>query len=108
MSKKEPAVRYSADELRAMVARSGADKPPGRPPTNDEIERAAASDPDDDLSIDWSQIAVSLPRNKSGVFLRLDPEVLEHFRAAGPGHQTRINAVLRAYVEAQGGARRTG
>ena len=28
--------------------------------------------------------------------LRIDPDVLEHFNAKGPGWQTRINAVLRA------------
>jgi uncharacterized protein (DUF4415 family) len=27
--------------------------------------------------------------------LRLDPDVLEHFRASGPGWQSRINAALR-------------
>ena len=33
-------------------------------------------------------------RPKIAVKLRLDPEVLHHFRAAGPGWQTRINAAL--------------
>jgi uncharacterized protein (DUF4415 family) len=32
---------------------------------------------------------------KAQVTLRLDTEVLEHFKAGGPGWQTRINAVLR-------------
>jgi uncharacterized protein (DUF4415 family) len=32
---------------------------------------------------------------KKAVSLRLDPDVLEHFRASGPGWQSRINAVLR-------------
>ena len=32
---------------------------------------------------------------KETVSLRLDPEVLEHFRARGPGWQSRINAALR-------------
>ena len=32
---------------------------------------------------------------KQAVNLRLDPDVLEHFRAAGPGWQTRINDALR-------------
>lgn len=34
--------------------------------------------------------------------LRLSPEVLEHFRATGPGWQARIDEVLRRYVEAAG------
>ncbi len=37
---------------------------------------------------------------KAAISLRLDPEVLDWFRAQGPGYQTRINAVLRAYMEA--------
>jgi uncharacterized protein (DUF4415 family) len=32
---------------------------------------------------------------KAQVTLRLDTEVLEHFKAGGPGWQTRINAVLK-------------
>jgi uncharacterized protein (DUF4415 family) len=32
---------------------------------------------------------------KQAVSLRLDPDVLAHFRAAGPGWQSRINAALR-------------
>jgi uncharacterized protein (DUF4415 family) len=32
---------------------------------------------------------------KSAVSLRLDPDVLAHFRSTGPGWQSRINALLR-------------
>jgi uncharacterized protein (DUF4415 family) len=32
---------------------------------------------------------------KQAVNLRLDPDVLAHFRASGPGWQSRINAILR-------------
>jgi uncharacterized protein (DUF4415 family) len=32
---------------------------------------------------------------KAQVTLRLDAEVVKHFKAGGPGWQTRINAVLR-------------
>jgi uncharacterized protein (DUF4415 family) len=37
---------------------------------------------------------------KSAISLRVDPEVLDWFKAQGPGYQTRINAVLRAFMEA--------
>jgi uncharacterized protein (DUF4415 family) len=37
---------------------------------------------------------------KTTISLRVDADVLEWFKAAGPGYQTRINAVLRAYKEA--------
>jgi len=40
------------------------------------------------------------PPRKEAISLRLDAEVLDWFRARGPGYQTRINAVLRAYMAA--------
>lgn len=61
--------------------------------------------------IDYSEIppleegffkkAVVWPGPKKQVTLRLDPDVLEFFRKQGRGYQSRINAVLRKYVEAQ-------
>ncbi len=38
-----------------------------------------------------------VPR-KEQITLRLDGDVLEWFRARGPGYQTQINALLRAYM----------
>jgi uncharacterized protein (DUF4415 family) len=35
---------------------------------------------------------------KEAVNIRLDPEVVAHFRAGGPGWQSRINAALRKVV----------
>lgn len=37
---------------------------------------------------------------KASISLRLDADVLEWFKSTGPGYQTRINAVLRAFKEA--------
>jgi Uncharacterized protein conserved in bacteria len=37
---------------------------------------------------------------KASIALRLDADVLEWFKAQGPGYQTRINAVLRAFRDA--------
>ena len=39
-----------------------------------------------------------VPR-KAAISLRLDADVLEWFKAQGPGYQTRINAILRAYKD---------
>jgi uncharacterized protein (DUF4415 family) len=36
------------------------------------------------------------PQTKKAVSIRLDVDVLEKFRATGPGWQTRINEVLKA------------
>ncbi len=38
--------------------------------------------------------------NKAQITLRLDSDVLEWFKMQGRGYQTRINALLRAYMEA--------
>ena len=50
---------------------------------------------------DWANARVVWPRGKSPVTLRLDNDVLEWFRQRGRGYQTRINAVLRAFIEAK-------
>jgi uncharacterized protein (DUF4415 family) len=42
-----------------------------------------------------------MPTGKTSVHLRLDSDVVEWFKAHGKGHLTRMNAVLRAYVETQ-------
>jgi uncharacterized protein (DUF4415 family) len=38
---------------------------------------------------------------KSLVSLRLSPEVIDHFKATGPGWQTRIDRTLRASIKKQ-------
>jgi len=35
---------------------------------------------------------------KRAINIRLSPEVLEHFRASGPGWQTRVDEVLKTHV----------
>ncbi|MEJ2745842.1 MAG: BrnA antitoxin family protein [bacterium] len=64
-----------------------------------------------DSEIDYSDIPkidksffkhaeLRMPQRKKSVSLRLDPDVLDWFKHRGRGYQTKINAVLRAYVEA--------
>jgi uncharacterized protein (DUF4415 family) len=72
---------------------------------DEEVEAAAASNPDApplDQAF-WQEARVVLPRpvRKKHTGLRIDEDVLAWFRANGPGYQTHMNAVLRAYVEAQ-------
>lgn len=43
---------------------------------------------------------VHLP-TKQSVTIRLDADVLEWFRSQGQGYQSRINQLLRRYMEAQ-------
>jgi uncharacterized protein (DUF4415 family) len=49
----------------------------------------------------FADVALRLPRRKKSLSIRLDPDVLEWFKHQGKGYQTRINAVLRMYMEAK-------
>lgn len=68
-----------------------------------EVERLAAEDMTE-LSIapDWMEhTRVVFPRAKERVTVRLDADIVDWLKAQGRGYQTRINAILRAYVAAQ-------
>jgi uncharacterized protein (DUF4415 family) len=65
------------------------------------IRKGIASDPDvhpTDAKF-WQGAEVVLPRCKKVVTMRLDADLLEWFRRQR-GYQTRINAILRAYMKA--------
>jgi uncharacterized protein (DUF4415 family) len=51
----------------------------------------------------WARAKVVMPRHKQPVFLRLDGDVLQWLKHQGKGYQTRINAILRAYMKAHEG-----
>ena len=67
--------------------------------TDDEI--IANSPPElADLPDDfWDHAVLMPPVTKEAISLRVDDDVLAWFRAGGPGYQTRMNAVLRHYME---------
>jgi uncharacterized protein (DUF4415 family) len=48
----------------------------------------------------WEKAQVVIPPTKTHLSLRLDEDVVEWFKQKGDGYQTRINAVLRSYVQA--------
>jgi uncharacterized protein (DUF4415 family) len=51
----------------------------------------------------FKRAVLRLPEAKTAVTIRLDRQVLDWFKTKGPGYQTRINALLRAYMEAHKG-----
>lgn len=56
--------------------------------------------PRDALATDhWTNTVLPEQARKKLISLRVDPEVLEFFKAQGPGYQTRMNAVLQAYMQ---------
>ena len=87
--------------------------------TDEDIRRAIAEDPDAAPELDEAMMAqarlaeemfpelVAAYRARRGpqksptkvpVSIRLDPEVVEYFRATGEGWQSRINEALVAYI----------
>jgi uncharacterized protein (DUF4415 family) len=70
--------------------------------TDEEIEAAARSDPDaqpTDAEF-WKGAKLVMPERKQPVTLRLDKDVVEWFNAQGRRYQSRMNAVLRSYMQA--------
>ena len=53
----------------------------------------------------WKKANLVMPKRKETVTMRLDQNLLEWFRTKR-GYQTRINAILRAYMNAQNRRRR--
>ena len=47
----------------------------------------------------WEKAELRMPQPKKGVYLRLDQDLLDWLKRQGPGYQTRINAILRSYME---------
>ena len=98
--KKEPRiVSYTGEELERLPSRT--DWARRRAMTEEEIEAAAPADPEWEglLDIDWSEAVLVMPRRKEAISIRLDDDVLSYFKSLGSGYQTRINAVLRHFME---------
>ena len=81
---------------------------PSKKPSKTDLKKIEAKK---DADIDTSDIApldseffktaeLRMPSKKSSITVRLDTDVLEWFRRQGKGYQTRMNAVLRTYMEA--------
>jgi uncharacterized protein (DUF4415 family) len=87
---KDDIKRYSLKELQAKHERG------------DTLTRADAPEIELDEHF-WRNARIVMPddRGKTPVSLRVDTEVVEWFKQQGKGYLTRMNAVLRAYVETQ-------
>ena len=95
-------VRLTLDEAKRM--RGKTDWKRLRTQTDEDIARAVAEDPDAAPLATEEELAQAtwwFPEGKQAVSIRLDRDVLDWFKAQGRRYQSRINAVLRAYVNAQ-------
>jgi uncharacterized protein (DUF4415 family) len=52
----------------------------------------------------WRTAKLTMPAPKDRVTIRLDHDLVEWLRQNGSGYQTRINAILRSYMNARSGA----
>ena len=95
-------IRYTTEELKEMERRGQ---------TRTDWKRVKAMK-DKDIVIDddapeitaeqWAKAVVTDRRPpKKNITLRIDPEIIDWFKAKGKGYQTRMNAVLRAFIELQ-------
>ena len=88
--------RLTLDEIRKLKSQTDWER------LKRDQEAGIEPEPDEDeFEVDWSRARLVIPEAKTPVSIRLDPDVLAFFKAQGKGYQTRINAVLRAYMEAQ-------
>jgi uncharacterized protein (DUF4415 family) len=81
-------VRFSLSEIQAKRGR-------GEDQTRSEGSEAESLGEDF-----WKQARVITPPGKTSVHLRLDSDIVDWFKTRGKGRLTRMNAVLRTYVEA--------
>jgi uncharacterized protein (DUF4415 family) len=67
--------------------------------TDDQID---LSDIPETVGVAWTRPGRLIPtENKKQVSLRIDADVLSFYKSTGRRYQTRINEVLRLYMEAQ-------
>lgn len=102
MARKGQTVKFTDNELARLNDQEGTLSDWGKAAsmTAAEIEARVASDSDEDeMVMDWDNATIELPQPKAVLNMRVDKEVLDYFRKSGKGYQSRINAVLRSYVE---------
>jgi len=101
MAKREHIVSYTVVELKALAAgEAKSDWAAAKAMSDEALEAAITSDDDEaGLEFDWSQPLPEPPKPKAVLNMRVDAEVMEFIRGQGRGYQTKINAVLRNYVD---------
>ena len=61
------------------------------------IDYSDISELDDDF---WLNAKPVYPNHKKAISIRLDQDIIDYFKSDGRGYQSKINNVLRTYVEA--------
>jgi uncharacterized protein (DUF4415 family) len=101
MRKDENIMRYSANELKARRGESLTDWHKVDAMSDKELDEIVASNDDErGFAPDWTKAELVLPESKLSVNLRLDRDIVEFFKGQGRGHISKMQAVLKAYVDA--------
>jgi len=91
MRKKSDTVRYTAEQIKARIAR-GEDRTNWDridAATGSKLEASIRADVDDVRGEpDWTQAIVGIPAPKDHINIRIDHDVLQWFRSNGRGYQT--------------------
>jgi uncharacterized protein (DUF4415 family) len=88
---------------KALTSKPGTDWERLRQMSDAEVHEAIVADPDATPTDEefWASAEVVLPQRKPTITIRLDADVLEWLKSQGKGYQTRINSILRAYMNAK-------
>ncbi|WP_027488342.1 BrnA antitoxin family protein [Allorhizobium undicola] len=102
---KKHIVKYSAEDIQEKIGQGEdfTDWQRVNALSDADIERAMRDDPDwqEFIDIDWSKAEMVYPKKKKAISIRLDDDIVDYFQSSGKGYQTRINAVLRHFLNEQ-------
>jgi uncharacterized protein (DUF4415 family) len=101
MKKDKNIKRYTAAELKAKQVQTRTDWRRVDAQSDEELERLLSEDEDErGMRPDWTRAKLVFPQAKKSVHLRLEEEIINFFKSKGTGHISRMQAVLKAYVDA--------
>jgi uncharacterized protein (DUF4415 family) len=55
----------------------------------------------------WKAARLVMPEPKDRLTIRVDHDIVQWLKKRGPGYQTRINAILRSFMETQSASHRS-
>lgn len=99
MSAKRTAKSFQTKAKSVAPSQGRADLSRLRRISDAEIDRTAPEELQDLPRDFWDTAVPVLPAMKVPISLRVDADVLAFFRESGARYQSRMNAVLRAYME---------
>ena len=98
MKKGKNIVKYTAAQLKAKRGESVTDFKKLDAMSEQQLENLIFED-ERGIRPDWTKAKLILPRAKHSVHLRLEEDIIDFFKENGRGHLSRMQAVLKAYMD---------